>query len=290
MLTKKFFAFLKLVRFEHAIMFALAVFIAEIITAREVLFTQKIIFSLLVPIFSEIGAFAMNDLLDIETDRINRKINRPLVSGLLSPQFALTVIIISFALALFFAYLVSPNIFLFALMINLLAVCYNFWFKLLPLVGNIYIAFTMAIPFIFGNYVISETLDPLNILIALMGFCVGLGREIVKTTEDIRGDMLARRSKALPALIGSEKSLIISGILYLIFVAISVVLYLLYLKVGIGFALVLIADVIFLYSSLNLVFLKNKEFLRVSGKSSLIALFIGLVGILFSVLECTFFL
>ncbi len=62
--------FFRLVRFEHAIMFA--VFIAEIITAGGLLlFTPIIIFSLLVPIFSEMGAFAMNDLIDIKIDKIN---------------------------------------------------------------------------------------------------------------------------------------------------------------------------------------------------------------------------
>ncbi len=286
-IMKKILAFFKLVRFEHAIMFAFAVFIAEIITAGGLLlFTPIIIFSLLVPIFSEMGAFAMNDLIDIKTDKINRKINRPLISGDLSPQFALIITIVSFAFALIFAYLVNPIIFFLTLIINLFAMCYNIWLKDLPLVGNIYIAFTMAIPFVFGNYVISETLNPLNIFIALMGFCVGLGREIVKTVEDIEGDIKARKSKTLPVIIGSEKSLIIAGILYLFFVLISIVPFYSYLKLGIGFMFVFIADIIFLYSSFTIILSKDKfKFLKISGKISLLALFIGLIGILLSVFE-----
>ncbi len=283
---KKFSALLRLVRFEHALMFGLSVLIAEIIATQGTLFfSPVIIFSLLVPVFSEMGAFAMNDLLDIETDRLNRKTDRPLVSGELSQQFALWLTVVSFLLALIFAYLVSPLIFVFALAMNALAMLYNMVLKDLPLLGNIYIAFTMAIPFIFGNYVVSETLNPANLLIALLGFIVGLGREIAKSVEDMYGDKKARHAKTLPVMIGSEKSLTLAGLLYALFAVVSIVPYYLYLNIGPGFALVLAADGILLYSSVVLIFSRRKvPFLRVSRKTSLLALLLGLLGILASVL------
>lgn len=284
--VKKLFAAIKLVRFEHAIMFALSVLIAEIMAAKGMLtLTPAIIFSLFVPVFSEMGAFAMNDLLDIETDRLNRKKGRPLVTGELSEKFALIVTVISFILALVFAAFISPFIFLFTLAINLLAIAYNVLLKDLPLVGNVYIAFTMAIPFVFGNYVVSDVLNPANLLVAALAFVVGLGREIVKSVEDVEGDRKARRSKTLPVLIGSEKSLTVSGILYALFAILSVVPYYLYLDTGIGFGFVLVADAVFLYSSVALIFSRRKnQFLKISRNLSLFALFIGLMGILLSVL------
>lgn len=283
---KNFFAIWRLVRFEHAFMFALAVFIAELITAQGmILFTPVIIFSLLVPIFSEMAAFAMNDLLDIETDKLNRKTERPLVSNELSPNFALALTVISFLFALFFASLVSPLVFMLALVINIFAILYNIVLKDLPLFGNIYIALTMGIPFIFGNYVISEVLNPLNLLFAVLGFIVGLGREIVKTVEDIKGDKKARKSQTLPLLIGEEKSLIIAGILYSLFIVLSAVPYYYYLKIGSGFILVLIADAIFLYLSVIFLFSKRRMvFLKTARKLSLAGLAFGLAGILVSML------
>lgn len=283
---KKFLAFLRLVRFEHALMFALSVLIAEIIASKgSIQLDAILLFSLLVPIFSEMGAFALNDLLDIETDRINKKADRPLVKGELSRGFALATASASFLFALAFAAFINPTIFLLTLVIDVLAILYNLLLKDLALVGNTYIALTMAIPFIFGNYVVSDTLTPANTLIALLGFIVGLGREIAKTVEDVEGDRKARRAKTLPMLIGSEKSLTISGILYALFALISVVPYYLYLAVGPGFVLVLIADMVFLYSSVVLIFSRKKiPFLKVSRKLSLVAMFIGLMGILASVL------
>ncbi len=285
--VKKISAVLRLVRFEHALMFGLSVLIAEIIAARGIpQITPTIIFSLLVPVFSEMGAFAMNDLLDVETDRLNKKAERPLVSGELTSQHALVLTVASFLLALVFAYMVSPTIFILTLIINVLAILYNIVLKDLALLGNIYIAFTMAIPFIFGNYVVNpDILSPANVLIALLGFIVGLGREIAKTVEDMEGDKKARRARTLPVIIGSEKSLTIAGILYALFAMVSVVPYYLYLNIGPGFALVLVADAIFLYSSVLLIFSRRKvPFLKTSRKISLIGLFIGLLGILASVL------
>ncbi len=285
-LVKKFFALLRLVRFEHAIMFGISVLIAELISTQGALAPDAVIlFSLLVPVFSEMGAFAMNDLLDIESDRLNRKNDRPLVIGELTPQFALAVTMVSFFLALAFAYAVSPVIFVLAIIINVLAILYNIVLKDLPLLGNVYIAFTMAIPFVFGNYVVSEALNPANLILALMGFLVGLGREIAKSVEDMQGDKKARKSKTLPVVIGSEKSLTIAGILYAMFAIASVVPYYNYLNVGSGFALVLIADAAFLYMSVMLIFSRRKvPFLKTARNLSLVALFIGLMGILVSVL------
>ncbi|VVB99438.1 Digeranylgeranylglyceryl phosphate synthase [uncultured archaeon] len=285
-LLTKISATLQLVRFEHAVMYGISVLIAEIIAAHGMVpFTPVIIFSLLIPIFSEMGAFAMNDLLDIQSDRLNKKLDRPLVSGELSPRFALFLTVVSFLLALFFAYLVSPVIFILALVINILAILYNVVLKDVALLGNIYIAFTMAIPFIFGNYVISDVLSPANILIATLGFIVGLGREIVKTVEDMHGDKKARRAKTLPIIIGAEKSLTLAGILYALFALVAVIPYYRYLNPGLGLAPVLAADAIFLYCSAMLIFSRRKvPFLGVARKLSLFALLLGLIGILMSVL------
>lgn len=276
----------RLVRFEHALMFALSVLVAEIIASQGIpAFTIPLILSLLVPIFSEMGAFAMNDLLDVETDRLNKKRERPLVSGELSEDFALILTVSSFALALACAFFVNWTIFLLTAALIFLAALYNFVLKDLPLVGNAYIAFTMGIPFIFGNYAVSPALEPVNIIIALLGFLAGLAREIVKSAEDIEGDKKARKSKTLPILIGMKPALWIAGLLYALFVFCSFLPYQSYLKIGIGFAIVLIADALFAYSAIVLVFSRHRtQFLRTSRNLSLLGLFLGLLGILVSVL------
>ncbi|MFA5077511.1 MAG: UbiA family prenyltransferase, partial [Candidatus Micrarchaeia archaeon] len=261
-------AVLRLVRFEHALMFALSVFIAEVIASSGIpAFTLVLLISLMVPVLSEMAAFALNDLLDMRTDRINKKEGRPLVSGELTPNFALALAAVSLAGATVLSYLISMQIFILTLAINALALLYNAKLKDLPLAGNLYIAFTMGIPFLFGNLAVSPVLSAPNIFIALMGFLAGLAREIVKTCEDVEGDARARKSKTLPMLIGMKPSLWLAGIIYALFVLCSIVPFHLYLKVGIGFAVVLAADLIFGYSSLMLIFSRHRlSFLATSRK------------------------
>src|SRR5262249_30705800 len=110
----------RLTRFEHAVMLALAVLIAETVVNRSLPPTEyAIIFSLLVPIFSEMGSFALNDYFDIETDRLNKKSGRPLVSGAISPGFALWFSITCLMLSTGLAFLISPTAFYIALAFNL---------------------------------------------------------------------------------------------------------------------------------------------------------------------------
>src|SRR5208283_3025975 len=212
----------KLTRFEHAIMLAVAVFIGETVVLRSVpQLSLPIILSLLVPMLSEMGSFALNDYLDIETDRLNKKTERPLVKGTISPGFALWFSVISLILSLVLAYFINTYAFLIALVFNLLAIAYDWKLKDLPLLGNIYIGLSMAIPFIFGDFVVSDKLGMLAVALALLGFVAGLAREIVKSAQDMEGDMKARGSKTLPIVIGRGPALAIAALLYILFIPLS---------------------------------------------------------------------
>jgi geranylgeranylglycerol-phosphate geranylgeranyltransferase len=273
----------KLTRFEHAIMLAIAVLIGEtILLGQFPSFTIIIILSLMVPIFSEMGSFALNDYLDIESDRINKKVDRPLVRGTLSPQFALWFSIAALLLSTTFAYFINFYAFLIALIFNLLAILYNWKLKDLPVVGNVYIGFTMGIPFIFGNYVISSSLSSLALILAALGFVAGLAREIVKSVQDMEGDKLARKSKTLPIIIGKKSSIYIATFLYIIFLLLTIIPFGHGLKITlISASLVVIADLLILYSVFEILTSKDeKQCFKNARKFSLMALFLGLLGLL----------
>ncbi|MEW6722144.1 MAG: UbiA family prenyltransferase [Candidatus Micrarchaeota archaeon] len=212
----------RLTRFEHALMLAFGVFIAEAIVYGGLPpLEYYVFFSLLVPIFSEMGSFALNDYFDIETDRRNKKIDRPLVRGTIPPRFALWFSVSCFVLSVLSAIPINATALAIAVVFNLLAAAYNWKLKDFPLIGNSYIALTMAIPFIFGNFVVSETLSPIALALAAMGFVAGLAREIVKSVQDMEGDMLARGSKTLPVIIGKRPAEVLASLLYLAFVPLS---------------------------------------------------------------------
>ncbi len=278
--------FLKLTRFEHAVMLAIAVLIGETLVLGHLPdFTLPILLSLLVPVFSEMGSFALNDYLDIETDKINKKKNRPLVSGTLSPQFAFNFAWFAIAISIILSFFINSFAFAIALVFNLLAIAYNYKLKDLPLVGNIYIGLSMAIPFVFGNFVVSNELNSIAIILALLGFISGLAREIVKSVQDVEGDRKARESKTLPIIIGEKPATYVAALLYLLFVPLTILPFIIGLKQSLpSILLVGIGDIMVIYIMVSLVSDQQAKTLKRARNLSLLALFIGLIGYLAAML------
>ncbi len=284
--------FIRLVRFEHALMLAIAVFIAETIVLGELPALSTVIaLSLLVPVFSEMGSFALNDYLDLESDKVNKRTERPLVRGAISPEFAYRFAWVSLIISTALAFFININAFIIALIFNALAIAYNYKLKDIALIGNAYIGFTMAIPFIFGNLVISPTLHPVAFTLALLGFVSGLAREIVKSTEDMEGDAKARKAKTLPILIGRKNALIIAIVLYVVFIPLTYVPFMYGLNQYASSQLFISAAVIGILTNIYLLLIAikakeavAKEKLKKARKISLISLGLGLVGYLLGAL------
>lgn len=270
----------KLTRFEHALMLAAAVFIGEVVLLRAMPpLSSAIILSLLVPALSEMGSFALNDYLDIGTDRLNKKTNRPLVKGTISPGFALSFSLVCLASSVVLSYFINMPAFLIAVFFNLLAIAYNWRLKDLPLVGNAYIGLTMAIPFIFGDFVVSDKIAALAVALASLAFVAGLAREIVKSAQDMEGDIKARGSRTLPVIIGVRPSLIIAAILYALFIPLSLSPFALGLDFSLVPALLVgLGDGIILVIIYRI--LAEKGEYSFARNASLAAFGIGMLGIL----------
>ncbi len=258
-------------------MFAAAVFIGEVI-AGKIPEAGVLILSLLIPLFSEMGAFALNDYLDIETDKLNKR-KRPLVTGAVSPRFALWFSVFSLLFSTVLSYFISLPVFLLTLLLNLLAIAYNAKLKDLPLLGNAYIAFTMGIPFIFGNLVVSNILLTPNIILFFLGFMAGLAREVIKSVEDMRGDRLARASSTLPLVIGVKYSIAIAIALYILFIPVAYLPFFHGLEGSIApYFLVTVGNILLVKSVYSVL---RKEYAD-ARKSSLTAFVFGIIGYLLS--------
>ncbi len=198
--------------------------------------------ALAVPFFINIASFALNDYFDIETDRKNGRKERPLVSGALSPHIAAWTAAAGYLAGIAAGWLLSPICGVIATLFALLSVAYNYRLKDWPLIGNAYIALSMAIAFPFGagavmfqdapglgnmmgagwQMLLLLAASPLTIFLALPApilwltagaFFAGLSRELIKSVQDMKGDRAARGSKHLPILIGARAALILAGLL-----------------------------------------------------------------------------
>jgi geranylgeranylglycerol-phosphate geranylgeranyltransferase len=268
----------RLFRIEHALLLAVAVLLGELLSgalpALPILF-----FSLAVPIFIEMGSFALNDYFDVKADKANKRHDRPIASGEISPKNALVAALLCYIIGVAAALPLPSLAFHIALLFAALSLAYNSKLKELPLVGNAYIAASMAIPFIFGNLVVSGTLEPHIAAISLVAFIAGLGREIIKSAEDVEGDVKHRNARTLPAIIGVKRSAYVAAVCYLLLVPISFLPFAYSLRANIlSLGLVAVTALSFAFMAQKAAADQSKESLISLRKASLLALAVGLAG------------
>ncbi len=141
-----------------------------------------------------VGGYAINDVFDIEIDKINAP-HRPLPSGLMTIGQAK-----GFSIVLFMIGVVTPllniyeNFFInlqasfIALVGGVLLYLYAIYFKRSGFTGNIMIGLLTAIPFIYGGF-LTRSFETM-IFPALFSFLLIVGREVIKDIEDVHGDQI----------------------------------------------------------------------------------------------------
>jgi len=219
---KKARALWELMRLEHGLMLIVAIFIGALIAGRGLPPADKTLFAFLTALFLQAATFALNDYYDLEVDRLNRRMDRPLVRGDLSPKAALGVYFLLLPAGIITGALVNTTCLIIALLNALLASLYDVKLKEFKIVGNFYIAFAMAIPFLFGATAVSREIPPVIYLLAAVAFLAGAGREIMKDVQDVEGDK-ARGTRSFPTYLGSRGACALAALFYLIAVFLSII-------------------------------------------------------------------
>lgn len=272
-----------LMRLEHGFMLFIAVLIGSLIAQKGIPPGNKLVFAFLTPMLLEASTFALNDYFDFELDKRNERTDRPLVRGDLQPRTALYIFSILFPLGIIASLFVNWTCFIIATVTGFLSILYDVWMKKIKLLGNFYIAYIMAIPFIFGGTVVSTYIPPIVILLAIIAFLTGVGREIMKDVMDFEGDK-ASGVKSFPRYLGIRKSNLIAALFYIIAVAISPLPFL--IQIGEAYyldfyylSIVIVTDVMLLYTSAKLISKRTVD-MKFHRKFTLIAIFIGLLAFL----------
>ncbi len=291
---KKIKAIWEIMRLEHGVMIAIAILIGSLIALKGETFPpiDKFILTFFTALFLEASTFTLNDYYDLEIDKKNKRMDRPLVRGDLSPKSALYLFIIFFPLGLICSYFVNLTCFIIALVTAFLAILYDAKLKKIKLIGNFYIAYVMAIPFVFGGAAVIEKnnlfleINSVIYIVALIAFLTGSGREIMKDVLDFIGDKAAG-VKSFPRYIGERASNIIAALFFIIAIIFSFfpffmkrfeIYYLNYTYLG----LVFITDSMLLSTSLQLI-IKKRPPLKLYRKFTLLAILIGLLAFLIGI-------
>lgn len=172
------------------------------------------------------GGMVINDIFDIEIDRINKP-NRPLPSGAISKYDA----------AMYYAALSGAGLMMSAYTTTVAAVIaftavpaiflYSYKFKATPLFGNLLVGTLTGLAFIYGGAAVGNIQKA--IMPALFAFLINVGREIIKDMEDVEGDE-KNRIVTYPIKYGMKRSavvatLFLTGVIISTFIPIALGLY-----------------------------------------------------------------
>lgn len=147
----------------------------------------------------------LNDYLDIKSDMISHP-SRPLPQKKINLKYLKPLIVFCLTCSILLSFYFNYNTFIFLLLLIIpLLTTYNFYFKGLPLIGNMIIAFLLSSVFLFIEIALTNTIN-ITIIPSMFVFGLSLIREVVKDMHDIDGDK-NKKFKTLPIVLGFSKCL-----------------------------------------------------------------------------------
>jgi geranylgeranylglycerol-phosphate geranylgeranyltransferase len=211
-----------LTRLNHGLLVAVAILVAEIIVLQGLPPLDIFLISALCGVLIQAASFTIGDYWDIETDKANKRLDRPLARGDVKKETAFAMAVVMFVLGVGLAALLNAAAFAIAIVFASVGIAYGYKVKEWALIGNIFTAAAMAIPFIFGAMIFTVYIPFSIITLAGMAFVMGVGREIVKGIQDMKGDKKAGR-ETFAIMVGPN----IAGEFSVMFMAIAIGLSLL---------------------------------------------------------------
>lgn len=278
-------AFLDLMRIvPNQIMLGIGVLIGEVVASSGLPALRECLLGFLGPFILGASTFAMNDYYDLEADKRGGRTDRPLVRGDISPNTARWIFLIGFPVGLVLSSMINLGCLLIAVIFAGLALAYNISLKETGLPGNLFIASTMGIPFLYGSVAVEGGFPVPIIVLALIAFLAGAGREVLKDIMDFKGDA-ARNSRTLARTKGIHHAARVSSLFLLIAILLSPIPFL--HESGDSFYLnmkyivpILFTDIILAYVVIRTLRLSQPEEAVPLRTLSLIALSLGLLGFL----------
>ena len=270
-------ALLSLIRPINSFMIGLAVVVGIAIGSPDMLFSRLTIYGFITGFSISSYSMIINDIYDIEIDKVNQP-ERPLAKQIISINSALSLSLILLLIGLTSSLLISYYNIIITAIFSFLSWFYNIWGKKQGIIGNSIVASSMSIPFIFGG-IITGNISLLVWSISLIAFLAGMGREIIKTIADVEGDKI-KGIKSVSIQFGSRNAMLIACGFIIISILISFIPIYLNLIQIYYIPLLILTDLILLYS----IFVLSKNYSKSESlkvkKYILYAMLFGLITFL----------
>jgi geranylgeranylglycerol-phosphate geranylgeranyltransferase len=165
------------------------------------------------------GGNVVNDIYDIEVDKINRP-HRALPSGRMTVKQAWWFVVLLSILGILFAWIPGrPVSALIVIFFEVVGYLYASKVKALGIAGNFMVAFSFAFGVIYGSVIYAETIAILTInpipiptwLFFFTAFLILQARETIKGAEDVEGDE-KRNVRTIARSYGYWPSAVVAGV------------------------------------------------------------------------------
>lgn len=200
--AKKILGYIKITRPVNVLITFWVIVVAVLITQKNPTDIIVMIMASLAAALTAAGGNIINDIFDVETDKISHP-DRPLVKSKLSKREAWFEYIFLSPISLIIALQLSLIVFFIVLLSSIILFIYSAYLKKKSIIGNITIAALTGLAFIYGGVVTSNLQGA--IIPAVFAFLINLIREIVKDIQDVDGDAKSN-FKTFPVKYGFDKS------------------------------------------------------------------------------------
>ena len=222
------------------------------------------------------GGNALNDLWDLETDRVNHP-HRPLPSNRLSTRAAGIECVVLMALGIGLSLFLTPEAIATAAFACVCLVAYNRRLKHVPLAGNLAVSLLCGTAFFYGGFAAGAPVPAA--VPALFATIYHLGREILKDAQDIPGDRIAPGG-TLPLCWGPVRSCRVAAGAYALLILLTPVPYFLDLYGLPYLILVSLLDVLLVCLMVSVLRVPDTRRLRRINRFLKAGMMLGLVAIL----------
>ncbi|MCD7781106.1 MAG: UbiA family prenyltransferase [Methanosphaera sp.] len=264
-------SYIEILRLPNVLMAMIAVILMAIV---DHVYTWNIILGAICVFISTGSGNTINDYYDYEIDKINKP-NRPIPSGQIDRKTALYYSIILFIISIIIGFYISTQAGIVVLLCALLEILYAKDLKKRVLIGNIAVSLLTGLTFIFGGLITNDVLT--GSLLGLFALLMTLSREIIKDCEDIEGDKMEGANTYAIAY-GKDTAIKTAVIINIITCLLSPVLYIIGLFSIYYMIIVLVADIIFIYSAISVLRNDSSSNLGRASGNMKIGMFIAFIS------------
>ncbi len=185
-MSSGFKSFIQITRPVNFVITFLSVIVAAAICVEGDYQVYKIILAAFSASFTLSAGNIINDIKDIETDKVSHP-KRPLAAGKITVNQAKVEYILLTVIAILLSVFIKLPALIIVITATVLLFLYSYYFKKVPILGNIIVSLLTGLVFIYGGEAVNNTLAA--IVPAVFAFLINLIREVVKDMQDVEGDL-----------------------------------------------------------------------------------------------------